>query len=264
MIKTSLLISTYNWKEALHLSLSSAFKQAVLPCEILVADDGSRDDTRRLIDGMREISPVPIVHVWHEDTGFRLAGIRNKAIAQASGDYIIQIDGDIVMKRYFISDHLDLAERGYFICGSRVRLSPRSTQRLLEKGSEIGRFQEFNINNLRSKIIRHYLADRYAKGNIMRLRGCNMSFWREDLIAINGYNEQFTSWGHEDAELAYRLFFSGIQKRYLKMGGVAYHLDHPFNSREKEREHFSIVEQLKEAKTSWVEDGIDKYLRVEN
>ncbi|MDR1980623.1 MAG: glycosyltransferase family 2 protein [Tannerellaceae bacterium] len=260
MTKTSLLISTYNWKEALYLSLLSTFKQTVLPCEILVADDGSRDDTRRLVDEMREISPVPIIHIWHEDTGFRLAGIRNKAIAKATGDYMIQIDGDIILNRHFISDHLDLAEKGYFICGSRVPLSPAATQRLLEERGEIKRFSELSLNNLRSKTVRHYLADRFAKGNFMRLRGCNMSFWREDLIAVNGYNEQLTSWGHEDAELAYRLFFSGKQKRYLKMGGIAYHLYHPFNPKDHEKAHYQIIEQLKATKGYWIKDGIDKYL----
>ena len=41
----SLMISTYNWKEALSLCLYSAFAQTVKPCEILIADDGSCDDT---------------------------------------------------------------------------------------------------------------------------------------------------------------------------------------------------------------------------
>ena len=93
----SLMISTYNWKEALSLCLYSAFAQTVKPCEILIADDGSRDDTKQLIDKMRAKTDIPIVHVWHEDKGFRLSAIRNRSIERAKGDYIIQIDGDILL-----------------------------------------------------------------------------------------------------------------------------------------------------------------------
>ena len=108
----SLLISTYNWKEALSLCLYSAFAQTVKPAEILIADDGSREDTRQLIDEMRAKTDIPIVHVWHEDKGFRLSAIRNRSIEKAKGDYIIQIDGDIILDRHFIADHLELAEKG--------------------------------------------------------------------------------------------------------------------------------------------------------
>ena len=87
--KVSLLIATYNWKEAGNLSLLSVFDQTTLPQEILIADDGSKDDTRQMIEEMRKISPIPIIHVWQEDKGFRVGAIRNKAIARASGDYII-------------------------------------------------------------------------------------------------------------------------------------------------------------------------------
>lgn len=79
------MISTYNWKEALSLCLYSAFAQTVKPCEILIADDGSRDDTKQLIDKMRTKTDIPIVHVWHEDKGFRLSAIRNRSIERAKG-----------------------------------------------------------------------------------------------------------------------------------------------------------------------------------
>ena len=93
----SLLIATYNWPQALACVLASVRAQRVAPLEVVIADDGSRDDTRRLIEREAQHFPVPIVHVWHEDTGFRLAAIRNKAIAQARGEYLVQIDGDIVL-----------------------------------------------------------------------------------------------------------------------------------------------------------------------
>ena len=116
----SLLVSTYNWKEALALCLRSAFSQTVKPDEIVIADDGSREDTRELIENMKKKTDIPVVHVWHEDKGFRKTNILNKAIKKISSEYIIQIDGDIVMDKNFISDHLELVEEGYFVCGSRL------------------------------------------------------------------------------------------------------------------------------------------------
>lgn len=195
----SLMISTYNWKEALSLCLYSAFAQTVKPCEILIADDGSRDDTKQLIDKMRTKTDIPIVHVWHEDKGFRLSAIRNRSIERAKGDYIIQIDGDILLDKHFIADHLELAEKGYFVCGSRVLLGRMATARLL-RGVEThpALFKQdlsFLLNAFRSHTLRLYLANRYAKNSMLRIRGCNMAFWKEDLLRVNGYNESLEMWG---------------------------------------------------------------------
>ena len=185
-MNVSLLISTYNWKKALELSLRSVFDQTILPKEILIADDGSTDDTRKLIDEMREISPIPIIHFWQEDNGFRVAIIRNKALASATGDYIVQIDGDIFLNRHFIQDHIEMAQSGFLVCGSRVSLSAKETEGLLNnqiKRSALS--SKIVFNNMRTKILRHLLAERYAKTSYKNIRGSNIAFWYKDLIAIN-------------------------------------------------------------------------------
>lgn len=256
----SLLITTYNWKEALRCSLLSAFAQKVLPKEILIADDGSRDDTRQMIDELREQSPVPLVHIWHDDDGFRLSAIRNKAIAAASGDYIIQIDGDIILNRNFISDHLEIAKEGCFVCGSRVKIDAKQSDKILKGEADFLRLCKPTPNSMRSHILRLYLADRFAKGDVMRLRGCNMAFWRKDLIRVNGYNEDLVSWGHEDSELAYRLVFAGVHKRFLKMGGVCFHIHHKMASRDGEAKQLTVLQQLIERKDNWTGNGLDKHL----
>jgi len=258
----SLLISTYNWKEALSLCLYSAFAQTVKPYEILVADDGSRDDTRQLIEKMRKKTDIPIVHIWHEDKGFRLSAIRNRSIEKAKGDYIIQIDGDIILDRNFISDHLELAEKGYFVCGSRVLLGKMYTTRLL-RGVERypATFKQdlrFMLNGFRSRILRHYLAERYARHSMLSIRGCNMAFWKGDLLRVNGYNEALEMWGQEDVEISYRLIHAGVQKRQLKMGGVQFHLYHKFASRENLEYHEKVLNKVIENKTIWCENGILK------
>lgn len=256
----SLIIATYNWKEALRFVLLSAFKQTVLPKEILIADDGSREDTARLIEEMRPFSPVPLIHVWHEDKGFRLSAIRNKAIVRATGNYIVQVDGDIIMNGYFIADHVEIAEQGCFVCGSRILLTQDITSELLGGEKDFRNLSRMALNGMRVRFLRHYLAHRYARNNVMRLRGCNMAFWKTDLLRVNGYNEAFESWGHEDSELAYRLIFSGVRKKFLKMGGVTFHLYHKMASREGEGEQMLELKRRIANRQSWTEDGLEKYL----
>lgn len=258
----SLLISTYNWKEALSLCLYSAFAQTVKPYEILIADDGSRDDTRQLIDEMREKTDIPIVHIWHEDKGFRLSAIRNRSIEKAKGDYIIQIDGDIILDKHFIADHLELAEKGCFVCGSRVLLGEKVSTRLLEGVGhepsllqvELGRI----LNLFRSRILRKFLSERYAKNRMSSIRGCNMAFWKEDLLHVNGYNESLEMWGQEDVELSYRLLHAGTHKKQLKMGGVQFHIYHKFASRENLDYHEQVLHDVIEHNIVWCENGIIK------
>lgn len=120
-MKLSLIISTYNSPEALRVTLESVLRQAIYPREIIIADDGSDESTATVIKEFTSKSPVPLRHVWHENRGFRLAAIRNRAIAAATGDYIVQIDGDIILDPFFIADHIDSARNGHFVCGSRVQ-----------------------------------------------------------------------------------------------------------------------------------------------
>lgn len=263
---TSLLICTYNWKEALKACLQSVFNQSILPDEILIADDGSQDGTKEMIREMKLQAQIPIIHVWHQDKGFRVAAIRNRAIEMAKGDYIIQIDGDVILHKYFIADHLELAERGYFVCGSRVWLREETTDHIL-KGDimQPSCFKEdlrFALNGLRSKMLRNYLAKRYGQNKISRLRGCNMAFWRDDLLKVNGYNEDLTMWGQEDTEMAYRLIHSGVKKKFLKMGGVQYHLYHTKASRERLMYHNMVLRKVIIQRTAWCANGINKGMNL--
>ncbi len=262
-MKTTLLIATYNWKEALNLCLSSLLKQTVIPSEVVIADDGSREDTKALIDTFRGKLPIPLIHVWQEDKGFRKTLILNKAVAQAHGDYIIQVDGDVFMERHFIQDHLELAERGYYVCGSRVKVEKNVTEKLIQGTNRNMRLSDFKftfiLNSFRSHLLRSFLAKRYAR-KIDHMRGCNFAFWKDDFMAVNGYNEDLLEWGHEDGELVFRLHFSGVNKKALKMGGIVYHLWHKESSRHNEKTHLNALEYVKKNRISRCTNGIDKYL----
>lgn len=256
----SLLIATYNWPEALEKCLQSAFAQSMLPDEIIIADDGSTPETKALITRFQSLSTLPIQHIWHPDEGFRLSEIRNKAIAAATTDYIIQIDGDIIMEQHFIEDHLTMAKQGAFLCGSRVKLDATFSSQLFRQAKVAFDKNKlpfgYLFNSFRIPFLGRLLADRYKRNHPTVLRGCNMSFWKEDLLAVNGYNNAITGWGREDAELAIRLINAGIRKRFLKCMAIAYHIYHKEHDKSKDPENKQLLAQAIEGKISWIRNGI--------
>lgn len=262
-MKTSLIISTYNSPAALRLSLKSAIKQRVLPDEIIVADDGSTSITEEVVTEFAAISPVPIVHVWHPDEGFRLCAIRNRAIAVARHEYIIQADGDIIFHKDFVADHKRAAREGTFVCGSRVLLDPILTKKAIDEDRI--RFSIFDkgvrhmLNALHLPLLSPLLRN-YKRDDDFYLRGCNMAFWRKDLLEVNGYNEDIRGWGREDNEIACRLMNAGVRKAFLKLGGIEYHLYHPVKDTSEEKRNRSLLERTRRERLIRTENGVDKYL----
>ncbi|SKB26299.1 Glycosyltransferase involved in cell wall bisynthesis [Parapedobacter luteus] len=238
----SCIVSTYNWPEALDLCLKSLLAQRTMPDEIIIADDGSRAETRLLIDRYQASSPIPIKHVWHPDDGFRKTIILNAAIQEAKGEYIIQIDGDIIVHNAFVKDHLAAAKPGQFVRGSRAMVN-EDTSLLIQQNKRIkfhsmSKGVEHRFNAVRlpflSRLIR---TNPWSPADV---KGCNMAFWKSDFELVNGYNNNLTGWGHEDIELAARFINNGIKKRHLKLAAVCYHIHHELNSRahEKHNKHF--------------------------
>ena len=127
----SLVVTTYNWPRALALALASARLQTRLPDEVIVADDGSGPGTRQLVCMVAAGFPVPLRHVWQVDEGFRAARSRNLAITAARGEYVLLLDGDMVMHPRFVADHLSAARRGSFVQGSRVLVAEDFSARML-------------------------------------------------------------------------------------------------------------------------------------
>lgn len=257
-MKVSLIVATYNNPEFLYLTLKSVMNQRRHPDEVLVADDGSGDDTRILVEEMAAESFVPLHHIWHPDEGFRLGAIRNRAIAAAKGDYILQIDGDIVLHPSFVSDHVAMARQGWFYSGSRVMLSDDTTKELLlKKTVELPRSApEHNNPNGRHLPWLMHLMRRYKSGDGGYVRGCNMAFWRQDLINVNGYNEEIEGWGREDSELSYRLINSGLKKGFVKFGAIEYHLFHKENSKENDPRNIALMEHAHKSGMTKVAKGI--------
>jgi len=230
---SSIIVSTYNRPDALGKCVESIFYQSTLPDEIVIADDGSGNETRDMVKDLQQKSPVPLVHVWQEDNGYQLARIRNRSFAAAKGEYLIQIDGDLILEKHFMQDHLSLARPGTFVGGARTMMDQTLTELVLEgkvSFEDIPRHKE-NLgqkpNAIRSGILRKlaYLYQRHHR-NYKYVLGCNMAFWKKDLIGVNGYNETFTGWGKEDNELSVRLQNAGIKLRFIKFGAIVFHLYH--------------------------------------
>lgn len=263
-VTTSLNISTYNWPQALRLCLLSVKAQTVLPDEVVIADDGSTDETRLLIEEFQKDFPVPIKHVWQPDEGFQLAKIRNRAIAASSYNYIIQIDGDLILHPKFVSDHISFAKKGSFVTGSRVILDKDYSASLLRQGSINVKLNDKGVRNksngYRIGFLRNYLARRYRKNDMLFMRGCNMAFWRADLLMVNGYNEAFSGWGREDNEVAVRLINCGIIKRVLKFAGVVFHIYHPEKPRTSLQSNDKLLNAAINNKITRCDAGLDQYL----
>jgi glycosyltransferase involved in cell wall biosynthesis len=267
VLSCSLIVATYNWPAALNLCLQSVAQQTVLPKEVLIADDGSGEETRHLVERLQKDFPVPLIHVWQPDNGFQKTKILNQAIARAKEPYIVQVDGDVILHPKFIKDHLTVAAPGRFLAGGRINLSEENTKDVLANSTVFFGLKEIlktsNLfNGLRSGFLRRLLADRYKlKGkNKYYAKGCNMSFWRQDLLRVNGYNESYTGWGPEDSELAARLMNAGIKKRSLKMGGVQYHLHHTYVDASRKAINEELLRTTIQTNITYCAEGVDQYL----
>jgi len=259
----ALLISTYNWPMALKVIFKSLRQQSCMPDEILIADDGSGPETKKVIDDLAASVSVPVRHFWQEDKGFRKSQILNKAIASSTSDYIIQIDGDCIMHDKFVEDHINAAAAGTYLYGARVNILPHAVDKVLH--DEIVNFGIFSgeIKNKTRALHIPLLAGMYgAKSEYSdKFRGCNVSFWKSDFIAINGYNESFEGWGREDSDLVIRMGNNGVMAKRLRYAGIVYHIHHKINSRDNFEINDRIQQETILKKIIRCENGVDKYLQ---
>jgi len=260
-IKVSLVITTYNRSDALYEVLKSVNKQTRPPLEVIIADDGSTNITKRLIDKYKKETKLDVIHSWQEDLGFRAARSRNKAIARASGDYIILIDGDMILEKNFIIDHIKNSKKGFFIQGSRSLLSQKLTQRILAGNPEnLNVFQKDLMNKKNS--IRSPLLSKIFSGNKKSLSGiktCNMSFFLDDFFAVNGFNNDIQGWGREDSEFCARLMNAGIKRRDLRFSAVQFHLWHGLENRKSLKKNDLILKKTIDQKLVWCKSGVNEF-----
>lgn len=240
----SVIISTYNSVAWLKKVLIGYNTQTFLNFEMVIADDGSKEETKFAIDAFKKEALYNIQHVWHEDNGFQKSRILNKAIVACQAPYIIMSDGDCIPRKDFVEVHNRHKEEGHFLSGGYFKLPMNISEQITEKEinsnicfsipwlKKYGLNNSFKNNKLRAK---GFGADflNFVTPTKATWNGHNSSGWKKDIVAVNGFDERM-QYGGQDRELGERLVNYGIKTKQLRYSAIVVHLDHPRGYANKE------------------------------
>lgn len=266
MLRVSVIITTYQRPSALDQVLARLATQEIFPFEIIVADDGSGSDTAMLISDWQRRMKIPLRHVWQEDRGFRAAGARNRAVAASTGEYLVFLDGDCLVFPDFIRQHLALAEEGMMVTGSRILCSPALTE-LIESGAApprgwgwLGARWRKDVNRISPLIRMPGQAWRKLRPHRWQgVRTFNLALSRSNFERVNGFDENFQGWGHEDADLAVRLIHTGVNRKDGQFALPVLHLWHRESDRSQTVENMSLLKQCISNGQIRAKRGFDQY-----
>lgn len=278
-MRLSVVVSTYNQPHFLERVLWGYAVQRDREFELLVADDGSGPETAALIDRLRPETGLRLVHVWHEDRGFRKTEILNRAIAAASGDYLLFTDGDCIPRADLVAEHRRLAEPGRYLAGGYLKLPAGVSERITVDDVRAGRFARLpwlRAQGWRPGRRALRLTGSHLLGRVLdrltptaaHFHGNNASVWRTALEAVNGFEGEM-GYGGLDRALGYRLENLGVRGKQVRHRAVCLHLHHdrPYRSaegmgRNRELLHRIRREKLIRARRGLAELGPDPTLRV--
>ena len=268
-MRIAVIVTTYNRPDALAVVLDGYLAQDDRDFELIVADDGSTDDTRRLVAAYAQRAPLPLRHVWQEDLGFRPAAVRNRALAATEADYIVFSDGDCVPPSDFVSRHRALAESGYFLSGNRILLSATFTARVLRERMPLQAWSALRWLTawLLRDINRWLPLVRLPDGAFRKRRPglwegvktCNLSAWRADLVRVNGLDESYSGWGLEDSDLVIRLLHAGIKHKSARFAAPVFHLWHRENDRSGLARNRQRLDEIMTSRRTEALVGVDQY-----
>ena len=268
-MKTAVIVTTYNRPDALAATLDGFLAQYDPDFELLIADDGSRIDTRALIEGYVARAPFRITHVWQEDRGFRAGAARNRALSQTDAEYVIFSDGDCVPPRFFLRRHVALAERGAFLAGNRILLSEAFTKHVLKERLPIHEWSParwlaaWARRDVNRALPLFMLPDAGWRTNSPRrwegVKTCNFSAWRADLARANGFDERYAGWGLEDSDLVIRLTHAGVRHKSARFAAPVFHLWHPENDRTQLAENRARLDEILASDRVVALEGLDRY-----
>ena len=266
----SVVISTYNSTEWLKKVIWGYNTQTYRNFEMVIADDGSGQATFDLIAQMKKEVFFPIIHVWHKDNGFQKSQILNKAIVASSTDYILMSDGDCIPRPDFVEQHIKFREEGFFLSGGYHKLPLKLSQKITIENIYSGKCFEmkwlksngmkFSFKN--SKIYSKELISiflNFLTPTTPSWNGHNASGWKNDILAINGFDERM-QYGGQDRELGERLVNYGIKPKQIRYSTVCLHLDHPrgYATPESINKNKNIRKETKEKLNKWTAFGILK------
>ena len=268
-LKAAVIVTTYNRPDALAAVLEGFREQDTHDFELLIADDGSTDETREVVEAYAKTAPHPVRHVWQEDEGFRAGAARNRALAQTSAAYVIFTDGDCVPPPFFVRRHLELAAPGYFLAANRMLLTPEFTREVLARRIPVHRWRgarwlaawmKRNVN--RALPLLHLPDWRFRVSEPERWAGvktCNLSAWRSDLVRVNGFDERYSGWGLEDSDLVIRLLHAGVKHKSARFAAPVFHLWHRENDRTRLPENQKQLDEILASERVEASVGLDRY-----
>ena len=268
-MKVSVVVTTYDKPYYLRRALTAYACQDFRDFEVVVADDGSDDRTRAMIDVFRADAPFPIRHVWHEHRGFRKTVILNKALAAAATDYIVFTDDDCLIRADFLRCHATLAKHGWFLSGGVVYLPAEvsaavttddvTSQRVFdptwhrERKLALGLGSKLNKRGWAAWLMDH-VSPTQASFN-----GHNASAWRADLVAVNGFDERL-GYGGLDRELGERLNNAGVRGKRIRYRAVCLHLHHERGYRDAAviARNRALRQAVRRERRAWTEFGLTR------
>ncbi|HYD61906.1 MAG TPA: glycosyltransferase family 2 protein [Noviherbaspirillum sp.] len=274
----SVIVTTYNRPDALSAVIRALLDQTDPDFEVIIADDGSGQPTRDALAAFRHAAHTRglkrLVHAWQPDDGFRASAARNLGVFASQGEYLVFLDGDCVPRPDFIARHRLLAERGFMVSGSRVLLSEEFTKSVLSSGEAIhtrglSYWLQQRLAGNTNKIVpllhfpntglRHYRKVKWS-----RIKSCNLAIWRDDYAAVDGFDESFVGWGHEDADVVLRLARHGIRRKGGAFSTEVFHLWHRENTRATESENRKRVEERMKTGVTRADAGLSAHPKAED
>jgi glycosyltransferase involved in cell wall biosynthesis len=268
MNEVTVIVSTYNQPEWLQKALWGFEQQTHSDFELVIADDGSSKETAELIKGFQQNSALNIKHIWQEDDGFQKTKILNKAIVASTGAYMIFTDGDCIPRKDMIARHLEYRKQGSFLSGGYFKL-PMNISEIIRKDDiesqrcfdvnwlvENGLNKTFKTKKLSATGLTEKMLNTFTPTKAT-WDGNNASGWRQDILAVNGFDERM-QYGGEDREFGERLMNNGIKPRQIRYSAITLHLDHPrgYVTETMIEKNKKIRKQTRNTKRVWTEFGI--------
>lgn len=270
-VDTSIILSTYNAEEWLEKVLWSYTVQSFRNFEIIIADDGSREETKKLLMGFSKKTEIPIIHVWHPDRGFQKSEILNKAILASNSDYIIMSDGDCIARNDFVEKHVKHRNFGYFLSGGYKKLPLNLSKKINKEDILTGRCFDIGWlkkNGLKPSFSNNKINAHGLKSRLLNMltptsptwNGHNSSGWKEDILKVNGFDERM-QYGGQDRELGERLLNLGIKPKQIRYSAICLHLDHNrgYKNKESIEKNIGIRQVTRNEKLIRTDYGINKY-----